>query len=240
MLFGIILAAGKSNRLKSKTKKQFIKINNKPVLYYSIDKILRINSLDKIILVINKDDINNSVLKDLLNHYKNEFNIGKICIVIGGNERYDSVYNALSFINNYIGITSLDKVLIHDSARPNVNTKDIINLIKCLNHYKAITLGYKLTDSIKQIKKNTKNIKVVDKSVDRDLYYLISTPQGFNLKLIYNCYVKFRNSKKNRTITDDLQMIEYFSREKTYILDSNKLNFKITTQDDLNMIKYII
>ena len=137
-------------------------------------------------------------------------------------------------------VKSKDKVLIHDSARPNVDINDINNLIKSLNKYKAVTLGYKLSDSIKLIKKSNNSLKQVIKSIDRNSHYLISTPQGFDFKTIYNCYKKFVKTKKKLNITDDMQIIEYFSNEKGYILDSNKLNFKITTKDDLNMIKYII
>ena len=48
------------------------------------------------------------------------------------------------------------------------------------------------------------------------------------------------NSSKKLKITDDLQIIEYFSKAKTYILDSSQLNYKITTKNDLNVLKYII
>ena len=147
------------------------------------------------------------------------------------------------------GINKLDNILIHDSARPNVGITDINALIKSLKKYKAVTLGYKLSDSIKKIKNNSKPIKEVIKSVNRDEYYLISTPQGFNLELLYDCYKKYYNDKSNfkilknkkaNKITDDLQIIEYYSKYKTYILDSSRLNLKITVQDDLNMVKYLL
>lgn len=240
MIYGIILAAGSGSRMKTKDKKQFIKINNKPVLFYSIDKFLKVKKINKLIIVINKNDFDNSIFKSLLKIYNKDISSGKINFVFGGKERYNSVYNALSFIDEYMDTKPNDKVLIHDSARPNVDINDINNLIKSLNKYKAITLGYKLSDSIKLIKKSNDCLKQVVKSIDRNSHYLISTPQGFDFKTIYNCYNKFVKSKKKLNITDDMQIIEYFSNEKGYILDSNKLNFKITTKDDLNMIKYII
>ena len=240
MIYGIILAAGSGSRMKIKDKKQFIKINNKPVLFYSIDKFLKIKKINKLIIVINKNDFTNSIFKSLLRVYDKDITNGRINFVFGGKERYDSVYNALNFIYQFMDFKPIDKVLIHDSARPNVNVSDIINLIKKLNKYKAITLGYKLSDSIKMIKKSNNDTKTVIKSVDRNSYYLISTPQGFEFKTLYNSYEKFINSKRKLDITDDLQIIEYFSNINTHILDSNKLNFKITTKDDLNMIKYII
>lgn len=240
MIYGIILAAGSGSRMKTKDKKQFIKINNKPILLYSIDKFLKVKKINRLIIVINKNDFDNSIFKSLLKIYNKDISSGKINFVFGGKERYDSVYNALSFIYEYMDVKSKDKVLIHDSARPNVDINDINNLIKSLNKYKAVTLGYKLSDSIKLIKKSNNSLKQVIKSIDRNSHYLISTPQGFDFKTIYNCYKKFVKTKKKLNITDDMQIIEYFSNEKGYILDSNKLNFKITTKDDLNMIKYII
>ena len=240
MTYGIILAAGQGSRMKTKEKKQFIKILNKPVLFYSVDKFLSIKNIKKLIVVINNDKSNAKIFNEILKNYNKEIDAGRLAFVFGGKERYNSVYNALSYLNEYCNVSTKDKVLIHDSARPNVDIKDIKKLLLCLNKYNAITLAYKLSDSIKLIKNIDSNIKLVLKSVDRDNFYLISTPQGFSFKLLFDCYQKFLNSKKSVKITDDLQIIELFSNNKTYILDSSKLNFKITTKDDLNMIKYII
>ncbi len=240
MTYGIILAAGQGSRMKTKEKTQFIKIRTKPVLFYSIDKFLKIKNIKKLIVVINNYKSNARIFNIILKKYNKEIETGRLAFVFGGKERYNSVYNALSYLNEYCNISSKDKVLIHDSARPNVDTKDIKKLILYLNKYNAITLAYKLSDSIKQIKNINSNIKLVLKSVDRDNFYLISTPQGFNFKLLFDSYHKFLKSKNTLKITDDLQIIELFSKSKTYIFDSSKLNFKITTKDDLNMIKYII
>lgn len=240
MTYGIILAAGQGSRMKTKEKKQFVKIRNKPVLFYSIDKFLTIKNIKKLIVVINNDKSNARIFNEILKNYNKEIETGRLAFVFGGKERYNSVYNALSYLNEFCNVSTKDKVLIHDSARPNVDIKDIKKLLLYLNKYNAITLAYKLSDSIKLIKNIDSNIKLVLKSVDRDSFYLISTPQGFNFKLLFDCYQKFLNSKKSVKITDDLQIIELFSNNKTYILDSSKLNFKITTKDDLNMIKYII
>ena len=240
MTYGIILAAGQGSRMKTKEKKQFIKILNKPVLFYSIDKFLTIKNIKKLIVVINNDKSNARIYNEILKNYNKEIDTGRLAFVLGGKERYNSVYNALSYLNEYCNISSKDKVLIHDSARPNVDIKDIKKLMLYLNKYSAITLAYKLSDSIKLIKNIDKNVKLVLKSVDRDDFFLISTPQGFNFKLLFDSYHKFLKSKKTVKITDDLQIVELFTNKKTYILDSSKLNFKITTKDDLNMIKYII
>lgn len=250
MIYGIILAAGNSSRMKLKQKKQFISINGKPILNYSIEKFLSIKKIGVIILVINNNDKNNMVIKNIIKKYSKEISNNKFFIITGGKERYDSVYNSISFISQIFGINIDDKILIHDSARPNVNISDIKCLIDKLNIYKAITLGYKLSDSIKRIKPNkNSDTLAIENSVDRENYYLISTPQGFNLQLLKRCYEKYQKdlhtkyakiNKNMYKITDDMQIIEYYSKCKTYILDSSNLNFKITIQNDLNMLKYIL
>ena len=240
MLYGVVLAAGSGRRMQSKLKKQYISINNKPIFYYSIDKFLNIKDIDRIILVVNEADKNCSYIKNFISKYSKYLSNGRISIVTGGKERYDSVYNALNYIKSFYEISKTDNIIIHDSARPNVDVNDIKKLISKLNKYKAITLACKLSDTIKEITPSKNDTKKVVRTLDRTKYYLIQTPQGFNLKLLYDCYDKLYSSKMKHKITDDLQIIEYYSKTCSYVLDSSSLNFKITTQNDLNMIKYIL
>ena len=151
MLYGVVLAAGSGRRMQSKLKKQYISINNKPIFYYSIDKFLNIKDIDRIILVVNEADKNCSYIKNFISKYSKYLSNGRISIVTGGKERYDSVYNALNYIKSFYEISKTDNIIIHDSARPNVDVNDIKKLISKLNKYKAITLACKLSDTIKEI-----------------------------------------------------------------------------------------
>lgn len=240
MLYGVILAAGKSKRFGKNKKKQFLLINKKPIFIYSVDKFLSLKKIDKIILVIDKNDKDNKLIKKFFKDYESYITRGKITIIIGGNERYDSVYNALTYISSSYGISNKDKILIHDSARPNVNVEDIDELIKLLNKYKAISLGSRLKDTIKEIKSITNNIADIKNTKDRNKYTLVSTPQGFDLKTLLKSYNIFNKVKNKSRFTDDLQIVEEYSKVKSYILITNNNNLKITTQNDLNMIKYLL
>lgn len=240
MIYGVILAAGIGSRMKSKTKKQFMIIKNKPVFYYSVEKFLKINDIDKIILVINNTDKNSKIIKDFIKKYKSEIYNESIHLITGGKERYDSVYNALTFIESIYGIKNNDRVLIHDSARPNVDINDIIKLISFIDKYKAVTLSYKLVDTIKKIKQKNDCLNEIIKTLNRDEYSLITTPQGFNLKILFDAYRKFFNRKTKIKITDDLQIIELYTNFKTYTLNCNKNNIKITTIEDFNMLKCLL
>ena len=240
MLYGVILAAGSSKRFKNPIKKQFISINNKPLFIYSVDKFISVKKFSKIILVINKTAKNSNIIKRFYKDYKKYIDSGRINIIIGGKERYDSVYNSIKFIDEYYGIKKNDKILIHDSARPNVDILDIKKIISLIDKYKVVTLGYKINDTIKEIEHFKHPLYKVTKTIDRSKYYLISTPQAFNLNILYMAYQKLYTSNTSINFTDDLQIIEHFLHIKPYILDSNPLNIKITTQNDLNMLKYIL
>lgn len=240
MIYGVILAAGIGSRMKSKTKKQYMILNNKPIFYYSVEKFLKINKINKIILVINNSDKNSKVITDFIKKYNKQIHEESIHLITGGKERYNSVYNAITFIDSIYGIKNNDKVLIHDSARPNVYIKDIEKLIKYLKKYTAVTLSYKLTDTIKKIKIKNECINEVVETLDRDEYSLITTPQGFNLKILFDAYNKFYRSNKKNKITDDLQIVEKFTKLRTYTLNCNKNNIKITTKDDFDMLKYLL
>ena len=264
MVYGVILAAGSGSRMKSNVPKQFLTINNIFIVEYSIIKFLQIRTINKIFLVINEEYKNSSYIKKIIKKYLKYIESGKIIIITGGSERYDSVNNAIHYIDDFIGIEDNDKILIHDAARPNFDAGDVKKIINYLEYIKSITLGSKITNTIKKInldskleintllKKSKSNdiINVVDSTIDRNSIYSIETPQGFNLKTLYSCYNKFYNLKNkienhkkninNIQITDDIQIIELFSKNKSYIIDSKKNNFKITTMDDLKLMKYLL
>ena len=100
----IVLAAGTGSRMKSKEKKQFMKINGKPVIWYSLFQFEK-SIVDEVILVTGEEDIeycNENIVK--------QYNLKKVKhIIAGGSERYESVYNGLKK-------TTGDIVLIHDGA----------------------------------------------------------------------------------------------------------------------------
>lgn len=229
----ILLLAGESKRLNYKTKKQFIKVVDKPLYCYSLDTFLKTKKFNNVLLVINKKDINTKQIKYLFKEYKDYFTKNKFHIVFGGKERYNSVYNALKYLDENELVNNNSKVLIHDSSRPFVNTKDILNTIKSLDKYKSVTLAQTVTNTIK-IVKNTKTLQV-NNTPDRKLLYEIYTPQGFIFKYIYDAYNKFMASKKHINITDDLQIMEMFSNVKSYLILGDRTNIKITYKTDINI-----
>ena len=210
----IILAGGKSHRFKSNIPKPYQKIAGKSLIEININKALKINKIKKILVVYNKKDLKK--LKSL--------KLRNIKFVNGGKTRQESTFKALKYL---IKKSSISKVLIHDSARPNFSTKFLETIIKNMKKNRAVIPVLKINDAIKQ--RYQKN--VIGKK--RDIFFLTQTPQCFNLREIYNLH----KSYKFRYLDDDLSLLKNFNKVK--FLNGEKNNFKITDKNDLENLKSI-
>jgi 2-C-methyl-D-erythritol 4-phosphate cytidylyltransferase len=222
MVSAVVLAGGRGKRMGYVQSKQYIDLNGKPILYYTLRQFIKNNLIDKIILVIpedEKDYCKNEVLD------KHGLIVDKL--VFGGNERQDSVYNALSEIE------SSDIVLIHDGARPFVSEKIINNAIKYARRYKAAAPGVIPKDTIKI--KDDNNFSV--DTLTRNNLIAIQTPQAFDFNLIYECHKEIR--KRRVVVTDDTSVVEFFGN-KVYIYEGEYTNIKITTPEDLIFAEYFV
>ena len=209
----ILLAGGDSKRFGSKIPKPFVKIAGKTLLEYSLIKFGKIKQIKKIIIVINKKHIK------FLSNIKSK-NFLKI---VGGKTRQESTYNALRYIKKK-GI-NCSNVLIHDSARPNFSIGLIKKIIKISTKNTVIPI-LPISDALKKYigYKNILNLK-------RESFFSTQTPQSFNFKEILNLHYSNRSIYKD----DDLSLVP--SLEKVKFISGEKNNFKITNQEDLNMLK---
>lgn len=227
MNIAIILAAGLSKRMGRRTKKQFLKIKNKYLLEYSLNTYLKLKFINKIILVTNLNDIPKSLIKKYAN---------KVIFIEGGSERYESVYNALDFIDKILNIQD-GFVFIQDSARCFTHKKDIESVYKDLKQSKAQILASSIKDTIKITKINNNKI-IITSTPERKNLYAAGTPQAFDLKLIYKSYQKYMRLKKRPFMaTDDAMMVENFTSKKVCITLAKYPNDKITTKEDLHLFK---
>ena len=222
MVSAIVVAGGKGKRMGTVQSKQYLSLNGKPILYYTIKSFLDCKLVDNIILVVPFHEIDYCE-KEILE--KNSLKVNKI--VAGGDERYDSVYNGL------IEAKGSDIVLIHDGVRPFVSKETIENAIKYSEEYGAAAPGVMPKDTIKIIDENRFSIDTPNRS------HLISvqTPQAFKFDLIYDCHKKIKNENVN--ITDDTMVAEYFGN-KVYIYQGEYTNIKITTPEDLIIGEYLV
>lgn len=219
----IVLAAGQGRRMNSKIQKQFLLLQGKPVLYYSL-KSFQQSDVKRIILVTGEHEIE-YCRKEIVEQYQ----LDKVTdIVAGGTERYDSVERGLQCITYGI-------VLIHDGARPFVTTEMIRKSIEAARNYGACTVGVPVKDTIKVVDENGFGID----TPDRRTLWQIQTPQTFQTALIKEAYTRMRQSETGN-ITDDTMLVEQYCGHKVKIIEGDYCNFKMTTPEDMILAERIL
>lgn len=219
----VIVAAGTGSRMNMGINKQFIKLEGKEIIAYTIEKFYNNSNIEDIVVVV-KEDESEFFKKEILDKY----NFKNVKIAYGGKERQDSVYNGLKLLDE-----KCDVVLIHDGARPFVSDKIIDKSIEEAKEHKAIVVGVPVKDTIKVID-NDKNI--VD-TPNRSVLWAVQTPQTFDYNILIGAY---KDAFKNKFYgTDDAMLVERIGY-KVKMLEGSYNNIKITTQEDLNIGSQIL
>ena len=219
----VIVAAGTGSRMNMGINKQFIKLEGKEIIAYTIEKFYNNSNIEDIVVVV-KEDESEFFKKEILDKY----NFKNVKIAYGGKERQDSVYNGLKLLDE-----KCDVVLIHDGARPFVSDKIIDKSIEEAKEHKAIVVGVPVKDTIKVID-NDKNI--VD-TPNRSVLWAVQTPQTFDYNILIDAY---KDAFKNKFYgTDDAMLVERIGY-KVKMLEGSYNNIKITTQEDLNIGSQIV
>ena len=233
--FVIIVAAGKGLRMGAVTKKQYLCLDEIPILTHTIMAFDRCDYIHEIILVIPEKD----------QYYCQKYIIDpfvftkNIHIAQGGKKREDSVFNGLNMVCTRVDSVNKTIVMIHDGVRPFVGESIIKNCINGAIQYGACIPAVKITDTIKQVCSDSEINSgfFIQKTINRESLYSAQTPQAFKLDLILKA---FDHAKKNSfSGTDDASFIEYLGHN-VYIEKGSKLNMKITTPEDLVLGKYLL
>lgn len=213
----IVLAAGSGKRMNSQVHKQYLIIQDRPVLYYSL-KAFEDSAVDEIVLVVGKGE-EEFCRKEIVDKY----GISKVkAIVEGGKERYHSVFEGLKQTSD------ADYVLIHDGARPFVNQKIIRRCMLEVPEYQACVVGMPVKDTIKIADEGG----YAKQTPDRKNVWMIQTPQTFSYALIYEAYEEMLKTE-DAAITDDAMVLERTKGKKSKLIEGSYRNIKITTPEDL-------
>lgn len=219
----VIVAAGKGKRMGAKVNKQFLLLDGKPVLYYTLKAFQCNNLVDEIILACSASEME-FVQENIIDKY--EFSKVKK-IVSGGLERQESVLRGLR------AIEKCDVVLIHDGARPFVSEAMIRKGISFARTYGACACGVKPKDTIKVCDSNGFSVN----TPDRNTLFCVQTPQIFKYDLIVDCHE--RAAREGRLVTDDTMVAEMYGN-KVYLYEGSYENIKITTPEDMLLAERIL
>lgn len=213
---GIVVAAGKSERVGKDVDKAFLSLGNKPVIAYSLQAFEKCHDIDSVVLVVRKDRVESARAMVSL------FGYSKVTrIVAGGAKRQISVANGLAMVSPETSV-----VTVHDGARPCVTPELISETIKSAKRYGSGVAGIKITDTVKYVDAGI----TVTKTIDRSKLWAVQTPQSFKLDLLEKAFAAVK--KKGITVTDEAQAVELVVND-VKLVSSIASNIKITNADDL-------
>jgi 2-C-methyl-D-erythritol 4-phosphate cytidylyltransferase len=226
MITALIIAGGVGKRMGQDIPKQFIMVEDKPIIIYTLESFQKHPMIDRILVVCKKG------WEDTLLAYAKEYHIDKLnWIIEGGNSGQESIRNGVDFLKEHSD--EEDIVVIHDGIRPLVDEivlSDVI--VKSKEFGNAVTsLPYNEQIFVKETEETTKQY------INRETLRRVSTPQAYKYGKLAWAYEKaFREnigiseSSYTNTMMVDLGETLYFA------LGSDK-NIKLTTQDDLQLFK---
>lgn len=219
--YAIITAGGTGSRFNSSAKpKQYIMLHGKPVILYSMLVFQKCKEISEIIISADKqyfDYLHNLAVKNKITKLTK--------LVEGGKSRFQSVKNAFFSIES---AKKNDMVLIHDAARPNIDAKLVSGL---LSHSTEVITGCRITETIKKDKNG-----FVKETLSRENLWTVQTPQLFLYGRLDNAYKKC--GRKN-DFTDEAALVEH-AGYKVKLIEGSRNNIKLTTPDDLALIKKLM
>lgn len=219
----IIPAAGLGRRMNAPINKQYLTLNGKPILAYTLDVFEKCPLIKEIVLVINQDEF-----KICQQQVLRPYHYTKIKLVRGGDTRQESVYRGLKSIN-----PATDLVMVHDGARPIIQEAVIIRSIYETMEHKATTVGVPAKNTIKVINDDG----FVEHTPDRDYLVEIQTPQTFEYRVLKEAHEKAL--KLGIEGTDDAFLVERLGFPVKIVI-GHYTNIKITTPEDLIIAESII
>ncbi len=228
----IVLAGGRGRRMGTAQSKMYLLIQDKPVLYYSLDVFEKSSVIDEVILVTGKGQIPYCRQK-----FVEEYGFQKIKTVVeGGAERYHSVWEGLRVLEKEKRKGGY--VFIHDGARPFISEEILERAYREVCKSRACVVGMPVKDTIKIADEKG----CIHMTPNRSLVWQIQTPQVFAEELILPAYREVIEKEKELLeqgiqITDDAMVVENVCGCPVRLVEGSYGNLKITTPEDLEIAK---
>lgn len=223
----ILLAGGVGKRMQTDIPKQFIEINNKPIIVYAIENFQKNPQIEKIVVVCVKDWIER--VKKIIE----EYSLSKVeWIIEGGDTGHDSIRNGVFFLRDKIN--SDDYIIVHDAVRPVLPQKAIDEVIHVAHEKGNASSSIACHPPIVYTDDFVSGIK----DVDREHVMLTASPQAFKYSTALRCYLQAeQENMHNFTFTSSLLI---HCGERVYFAKGTTCNIKITTKEDLALFEALL
>ena len=218
----VVPAGGTGTRMGGTVPKQFLELNGKPILYYTLKTLQDCGIISELILVVPEKEYDNACT-DWLG--KPEI-VTKV--VVGGKKRQDSVYNGFCELSQKTEI-----VLVHDGVRPFLSHQMIQKSVDAAREYGAAITAIPVNDTIKRVDDSG----LVSQTVDREGLWRVQTPQVFRYEILQEAFKKANSEKFYGT--DEGTLIEHLGKP-VKVVEGSEQNIKITRPEDLRLSEIFI
>lgn len=228
LTYAIIPAGGIGKRMQSQKAKQFLTLFDEPIIIHTIKALSKAKLIKKFVI----PSLDVVYTKKILNHLESDIDF---IICKSGKTRQESINNALDELKKLDD--KPDFILIHDAVRALVQEKTIIDVINKAKEKGAAVAARPVSDTLKLSVHDDSGDVLIKKNVSRDLLWQTQTPQVFATDILYEAY---EQAKQDHFMgTDSAGLVERINKE-VYLVESPQSNIKITTPEDLDLVKMYI
>ena len=212
----VIAAAGSGERFGE--KKQFKRLNNRPLLFHTLKSFLECSDVSEIVVVVPEENL------ELVSREVKSYTSAKsVRAVTGGDRRQDSVLNGCLALSDDVKI-----IAVHDAARPFVTPELISATIAGCKDADGCISALPSKDTVKKVKNNR-----IQSTFDRNTIWLAQTPQTFHKDILIKAL------RQDMDATDEASMVEALGG-KVAVIEGFAENFKITTHEDWKLAEALI
>jgi len=207
--------------------KQFADLAGAPVIIHTLRRFSESKQIDSMVVALRKQDIKS--FQSAVNH---ESFAGRVQLVEGGENRQQSVANALAQVK----ADAKDIVLVHDAVRPFIDSDLIARVIAATAKHGAAIAGMPAVDTVKQVDR-TADGAIITSTIPRERVVMAQTPQGFRYDVLKKA---FDEAQTDAFIgTDEASLVERSGHEVAVVMGSPR-NIKITTPGDMELAEFYV
>lgn len=223
----ILLAGGVGKRMGTDIPKQFLEVDGKPIIVYSIENFQKNPQIEKIVVVCVKDWIDKTW--ELVKKYS----LTKVeWIIEGGSTGHDSIRNGVFFLKDKVDPD--DHIIVHDAVRPVLPQKAIDEVIRVSHEKGNASSSIECHPPIVYTDDHESGIT----DVDREHVMLTASPQAFKYSLALKCYEQAEaEDYHTSTFTSSLLI---HCHERVYFAKGTSCNIKITRKEDLALFEALL
>ncbi len=222
----LILSAGTDARFEMNVPKQFVNVNNRPIIVYTMEKFQEHPEIDEIVVICLDG------WQEMVKAYAKQFHVTKLKAVLpGGENAQQSTYHGLKYMKEQCGMGQGDIVVIHDAIRPMVSEELITKSMRMCRKCKMGVAATRIMDAII----HTQNGRSGFKSIDRNEIMKIQTPQAFDFEYLWQMHNRAVSESKTG-FWDNTGMLTSLG-EEIYFSEGSGLNMKVNTAEEVAMFK---